>query len=41
MGDFNEDGSFIGDYTEYKKEEEVAVQNRLLAFIKIYKKHSL
>ena len=40
MGDFNEDGSFIGDYTEYNKEEEVAVQNRFLAFIRIYKRPS-
>jgi len=38
MGNFDEDGSFIGDYTQTTQEESQAVQNKLLAFANMYRK---
>jgi len=37
MGNFDEDGSFIGDYMEKDEEEARAVQNKLLVFQQMYR----
>ena len=37
MGNFDEDGSFIGDYIEHDEEQAQAVQNKLLVFQQLYK----
>ena len=37
MGNFDEDGSFIGDYLEHNEEQAQAVQNKLLVFQQLYK----
>jgi len=36
MGNFDEDGSFIGDYLEKDEEQARAVQNKLLVFQQMY-----
>ena len=36
MGNFDEDGSFIGDYTQHNEETSQAVQNKLLYFSQLY-----
>ena len=38
MGNFDEDGSFIGDYTQTTPEDSQAVQNMLLSFADMYRK---
>ena len=36
IGNFDEDGSFIGDYLEQDEEQAQAVQNKLLFFQQMY-----
>ena len=38
LGNFDEDGSFIGDYLEYQEREAKDVENKLKVFQAVYSK---